>query len=222
MVALELRGADKTAVVDFLRTDPGMLGEVLNRLVREDCLSADHSAAFLDRSVGWHARVTWPCRGRVMAVPWPCGGCPVTVPWLYVGCAVAVPRPSRDCAVLRRGRAATALRHVPSFYRVPCCVRRTWPLAWSLRRSVSFTRPNSIIHPSVATSCFLLYFFAFRPSSSIAAQQIVGHSPQREARQGWQHPRLAGNRVHGAPEKASQGSRGSQGKRKRTCSPSRP
>lgn len=51
MVALELRGADKTAVFDFLRTDAGMLGEVLNRLVREDCLAADHSAAFLDRSV---------------------------------------------------------------------------------------------------------------------------------------------------------------------------
>lgn len=50
MVALELRGADKTAVFDFLRTDAGMLGEVLNRLVREDCLAADHSAAFLDRS----------------------------------------------------------------------------------------------------------------------------------------------------------------------------
>lgn len=51
MVALELRGADKTAVFEYLRTDPGMLGEVLNRLVREDCLAADHSAAFLDRSV---------------------------------------------------------------------------------------------------------------------------------------------------------------------------
>ncbi|CAN0097586.1 unnamed protein product, partial [Ectocarpus sp. 12 AP-2014] len=53
MVALELRGADKTAVFDFLRTDAGMLGEVLNRLVREDCLAADHSAAFLSsKSLG--------------------------------------------------------------------------------------------------------------------------------------------------------------------------
>lgn len=51
MVALELRGADKTAVFDYLRTDAGALGEVLNRLVREDCLAADHSAAFLNRSV---------------------------------------------------------------------------------------------------------------------------------------------------------------------------
>ncbi|CAN0313296.1 unnamed protein product [Pylaiella littoralis] len=53
MVALELRGADKTAVFDYLRTDPGMLGEVLNRLVREDCLAADHSDAFLEsKSLG--------------------------------------------------------------------------------------------------------------------------------------------------------------------------
>lgn len=51
MVALELRGADKTAVFEYLRTDAGMLGEVLNRLIREDCLAADHSAAFLDRYV---------------------------------------------------------------------------------------------------------------------------------------------------------------------------
>lgn len=53
MVALELRGADKTAVFQYLRTDASMLGEVLNRLVREDCLAADHSAAFLDsKSLG--------------------------------------------------------------------------------------------------------------------------------------------------------------------------
>lgn len=77
MVALELRGADKTAVFEFLRTDPGMLGEVLNRLVREDCLAADHSAAFLDRYVGpisvspWLGRVAGPCGWPV----WLCRGC---------------------------------------------------------------------------------------------------------------------------------------------------
>lgn len=49
MVALELRGADKTAVFDYLRTDTETLGEVMNRIVRKDCLAADHSAAFLDR-----------------------------------------------------------------------------------------------------------------------------------------------------------------------------
>lgn len=51
MVALELRGADKTAVFDYLRTDAVTLGDVLNRIVREDCLAADHSNAFLERFV---------------------------------------------------------------------------------------------------------------------------------------------------------------------------
>lgn len=49
MVALELRGADKTAVFDYLRTDPCALGDVLNRIVRTDCLASDHSHAFLAR-----------------------------------------------------------------------------------------------------------------------------------------------------------------------------